>query len=477
MPLNSSGPISLGGSTTGESINLELGKSATAQVSLNDSDVRTLAQVVSGAIVMPTDFWGKALFDYAIFLIDKPNGYIDNMLFVDTDGYILVSDRLNLAKLSNTSSLNGSSVPVKSVSNAADTWGGGYSGDIKFLSANSSDFVAGVNLTSENTAGISRFKFNRSNYSQVQASNTSSNSICAGIEYEGINFYSLIHQENQTKSELTKWSDAAPGSIIYQKTISIAASYTSNNRGLAVDSSNNIYVSAGDFLGKFYSNGTLQWQKSGVSDLTIEASSGGVAGVKSSSLYFFDTSGVASWGISFSNSWGSVNVTDVSFDSSGNVYVCVYITGGTKGYISLIKFNSSGTFQWDRYIGVKNSSNSSDVGVSTPRLQIGPKDSIHLVFKETSFNDSILVMLPSDGSGTQNNVVIPDSSSSAKFYVNYQTNFQYSGSDYNLSRSTLSFSTTNSSTTISNTGITWNSKTLSTGGSFGGIHTGNTSFL
>ena len=60
MTLNSSGPISLGGSTAGQSINLELGKSATATVSLNDTDVRTLAGVASGAIIVPTNFYGKS---------------------------------------------------------------------------------------------------------------------------------------------------------------------------------------------------------------------------------------------------------------------------------------------------------------------------------------------------------------------------------------------------------------------------------
>lgn len=60
MTLNSSGPISLGGSTAGQSINLELGKAATATVSLNDTDVRTLAGVASGAIIVPTNFYGKS---------------------------------------------------------------------------------------------------------------------------------------------------------------------------------------------------------------------------------------------------------------------------------------------------------------------------------------------------------------------------------------------------------------------------------
>lgn len=60
MALNPSGPISLGGTTAGQSIALENGGPGTAQIALNDAAVRSLAGVLSGAIVMPTDFWGKA---------------------------------------------------------------------------------------------------------------------------------------------------------------------------------------------------------------------------------------------------------------------------------------------------------------------------------------------------------------------------------------------------------------------------------
>jgi hypothetical protein len=60
MALNPSGAISLGGPVTGESIAVELGLSPTASISLNGTDVRTLAQVPSGVIVMPTDFYGKS---------------------------------------------------------------------------------------------------------------------------------------------------------------------------------------------------------------------------------------------------------------------------------------------------------------------------------------------------------------------------------------------------------------------------------
>ena len=59
MALNSTGPISLGGGTTGQSVNLELGKGATDTISMNDSNVRTLAGVATGPISF-NNFYGKS---------------------------------------------------------------------------------------------------------------------------------------------------------------------------------------------------------------------------------------------------------------------------------------------------------------------------------------------------------------------------------------------------------------------------------
>ena len=59
MALNSTGPISIGGSTTGQSINLELGRAATATSSLNETSLRSLAGVASGAISL-SNFYGKS---------------------------------------------------------------------------------------------------------------------------------------------------------------------------------------------------------------------------------------------------------------------------------------------------------------------------------------------------------------------------------------------------------------------------------
>mgnify|MGYP006089691091 FL=1 len=59
MALASSGVMSIGGTTTNRSINLELSLSATQQSSLGQSNFRSLAGVASGAISM-SDFYGAS---------------------------------------------------------------------------------------------------------------------------------------------------------------------------------------------------------------------------------------------------------------------------------------------------------------------------------------------------------------------------------------------------------------------------------
>ena len=94
MALNPSGAISLAGPSTGQSIAIELGQSATATISLNDTNVRTLAQVASGVIVMPTDFWGKsnitgtqkAIFGYGFK--PGPNTYFNISNLVSSAGVV-----------------------------------------------------------------------------------------------------------------------------------------------------------------------------------------------------------------------------------------------------------------------------------------------------------------------------------------------------------------------------------------------------
>jgi hypothetical protein len=59
MPLNTTGTLSIGGTTVGQSINLELGRTATQSSNLNETPLRTLAGVASGQISI-SNFYGKA---------------------------------------------------------------------------------------------------------------------------------------------------------------------------------------------------------------------------------------------------------------------------------------------------------------------------------------------------------------------------------------------------------------------------------
>ena len=60
MTLNSTGQISLAGTTAGQSIEKEVGGTGTSTISLNTASVRTLAGVANGTISMPSNFWGKS---------------------------------------------------------------------------------------------------------------------------------------------------------------------------------------------------------------------------------------------------------------------------------------------------------------------------------------------------------------------------------------------------------------------------------
>ena len=67
MALNASGAISLAGTTTGQSIELELGGDGTTQISFNDSNVRSLLGISSGAISLFSAYGVSNLPSFAPF--------------------------------------------------------------------------------------------------------------------------------------------------------------------------------------------------------------------------------------------------------------------------------------------------------------------------------------------------------------------------------------------------------------------------
>jgi hypothetical protein len=80
MTLPVSGAISL------SQVNTELGKSSTAQISLNDLSVRTLAGISSGTIAM-NNLYGKTALNGSTSALAAPNAtYIKNLTGTTTDG-------------------------------------------------------------------------------------------------------------------------------------------------------------------------------------------------------------------------------------------------------------------------------------------------------------------------------------------------------------------------------------------------------
>jgi hypothetical protein len=86
MTLATSGIMSIGGSTQDRSINLELKRAATATSNMNETSLRDLADVSSGAISM-SNFYGKSIYKFqavntlqqSVFFGQTFTGYAPNI--------------------------------------------------------------------------------------------------------------------------------------------------------------------------------------------------------------------------------------------------------------------------------------------------------------------------------------------------------------------------------------------------------------
>jgi hypothetical protein len=182
--------------------------------------------------------------------------------------------------------------------------------------------------------------------------------------------------------------------------------------GIAVDSSNNIYLTGGTygaldgqtnsgrwdiFLVKFDSSGTKKWTKLlGNSEdqygygVTVDSSNnisvtGNTlgeldnqtnSGYEDIFLVKYNSSGTKQWTKLFGTSSAYEAGFGVTSDSSDNLYVTGRTTGALDGStnsyngydIFLIKYNSSGTKQWTKQLGAGSSSSETGQGVTVDNL-------------------------------------------------------------------------------------------------------------
>jgi len=198
--------------------------------------------------------------------------------------------------------------------------------------------------------------------------------------------------------------------ILWQKRISQdSTSQTATSAGLALDSSNNIYVAFGiegaaASLVKLNSSGDLQWNR------VIEPSTGSgrylntviyntvdgflyvggrTSGPGGPGLYAkYSTAGTLQWMYKFkppgtyygNQQYGQVD--SMAHDSAGNVYFCgSEFDSGWKGHV--VKINSSGTFQWNKRISGTTSGVNSIFIDSSDGVYVGYWDGA--VFSSSSY--------------------------------------------------------------------------------------------
>lgn len=244
------------------------------------------------------------------------------------------------------------------------------------------------------------------------------------VDSSGSNVY-LVGFSSGTNS--TSGSDdifvckySASGDLQWQRLL--GGSSIDYGRGIGVDSSNNVYISyytqsigQGNYdmgLAKYNSSGVLQWQRilggtafdangglgvdsSGNSYVSFETSSEGQGG-SDFGIAKYNSSGVLQWQRIIGGT-GADNTRSAALDSSGNVYAFGNTSSVGQGGSDLliVKYNSSGTLQWQRSLGTTASESGNSIFADG-------SDNIYLSGDTTisGNTDGLIVKLPADGSLT-----------------------------------------------------------------------------
>jgi uncharacterized delta-60 repeat protein len=255
------------------------------------------------------------------------------------------------------------------------------------------------------------------------------------------------------------------GTLQWQRLL--GSSSQDHAKGIAVDSSGNVYV-VGDtvssnydiFIAKYNTSGSIQWQRTlggtGIEygyGIAVDSSGNAYAvGQTNSSgaggsdflIAKYNTSGAIQWQRILGGSGDEV-ARSIAVDNSGNVYV----TGDTSagGYDFLIaKYNSSGTIQWQRTLGGTG-------GDYPDSIQVDSSGNIYIAGYTNSSgagsNDILIAKLPDDGSltGTYGSFTYSSSSLTA-------ASITLTSSTSSLTDSALSFTSSTSSLTESASSFT-----------------------
>jgi len=457
MTMNSSGPISLGGCTSGQSISYELSLSGTAQISLNCTNVRTLAGVASGAIIMPTNFYGKSNFpgNYYFSYIYNTNGSSAQGVYpIAPVGGALDSNcnfiGFGLGSCQYTCySYNFSAINVFS-----NTGSNSYSKNFASPSGGTGQALSNQNVAidssnniyityNQNNGSIGVSKFNSSLVHQWTNIYNSGSFVQnpGGITVDSSgNVYIGGTSRYINPAGNFLWSLTSSGSNRFYVLYGVGSTMNGNSQGYgapSLDGSGNVWQIAGQgsagaatsYLSSYTTSGTLNSIGVISNGSGTNVNLNRVSAVSSSSVYVFGyviVSGVQTCVLANMSSTSSINwqrsitptgvfsaPVPMTSDSSGNAYFLILLnpTSGVTSYrtFALYKFNSSGSVVWTRYIYtasqlVMSNNNNITLNVTTSSivisLYVGDRNFNSTYYSGTlPFYSTGILRLPTDGTG------------------------------------------------------------------------------
>lgn len=365
MTLNSSGPISFGGSTTGQSINLELGVSATALASINSTSFRTLAGVASGQISL-SNFYGKsnATYWFASFKTPFIYGYSGHTIN-SSNGNIVFSTTTNainpyystVYRVANSGSLLGYNTFSQNGPNPA--FADANTNGAASIVVDSSCIVYGamsyVTFLTKYSPVTSTFYFSQRNNMTLQRGIITTNGTNYYVDYSKVFgccccSYSGIVAYNSSGTPIS-------GNGVASNLGGRSFTYSPNGAGsfyLATDS--------GVIVKQTTTSITWLWSMpASTQAYAISANSTYLAFIQiSSAIALYNVASATNTTpptkIAYLNVSGSsaffVQKVGVCYDSSNNFYYLQNLnSSGQYGYL-VTKLNSSGTVQWQRTITV-----------------------------------------------------------------------------------------------------------------------------
>lgn len=416
MALNSTGPLSFGGSTVGQSINLELGFSATAQADINSASFRGLAGVPSGQISV-SNFYGKSSSTYYFAAVYNAGGDTGTVSIDSSDNYYFCfPGPAQYPAALRTNSVGTLSWQKSSLGN--DYIQGGYVSSYGQVWAMSSGYKRAFDATTGNASGRIRNINTHNNYPGMPVGLATGTAAftdnerfsgCCGV----FNFYGVSYIYNgDLNLRKNVWRDC-PGT--QGQALSIVADASSNvytsgylqyncgqQRGLIVKMASDLSVTWARVYGYTFGYArAIGINASG--DLAV----GYQRGNSELNLLKYNNSGTLQWANKLTGSTNTVPC-GAAVDSSGNLYfVNRWRNASTNNDDTLIvKYNSAGTLQWQRLLSCVANGSTSNLSIQASYYNCLKIDSTGaLVISLAYFTGPqgpklFIAKLPNDGSKT-----------------------------------------------------------------------------